>query len=62
MTPGEIREKTETERKKLTSQLKEELFFLKIKKVTGQLEKAHRLREIRRDLARLFTIEREKVE
>ena len=61
MKPSEIREKTPTERAKLASQLKEELFLLKIKKATGQLEKVHRLREIRRDLARLITLERETV-
>ncbi|MBI4411221.1 MAG: 50S ribosomal protein L29 [Deltaproteobacteria bacterium] len=61
MKPSELREKTPTERAKLASQLKEELFLLRIKKATGQLEKVHRLREIRRDLARLITLERETV-
>lgn len=60
MKPGEMREKTSTERAKLQSSLKEELFMLKIKKATGQLEKVHRLREIRHDLARLATLENER--
>jgi len=55
-----MREKTPTERTKLEAQLAEELFLLKIKKATGQLEKVHRLREIRRDLARLMTLQKEK--
>lgn len=61
MTPSELREKTGAELKKLVYGLKEELFRLKIKKVTGQLEKTHRLREIRRDLARIETLGREKM-
>lgn len=60
MKPSEMREKTPTERTKLEAQLAEELFLLKIKKATGQLEKVHRLREIRRDLARLMTLQKEK--
>ncbi|MDO8519008.1 MAG: 50S ribosomal protein L29 [Deltaproteobacteria bacterium] len=58
MTPSELKEKTKAELKKLNLELKEELFRLKIKKATGQLEKTHRLGELRRDLARIYTIER----
>lgn len=41
-------------------ELSEQLFALRLQKVTGQLEKPHRVREVRRDLARLLTILREK--
>lgn len=62
MTPKELREKTKAELKKLTGDLKEELFRLKIKKATGQLEKTHRLHELRKDLARIYTLERGNVQ
>lgn len=60
MTPKEIREKSETEKVGLKKELINELFHLKIKKATGQLEKKHRIAEVRRDLARLLTIDKEK--
>jgi len=41
-------------------ELSEQLFALRLQKVTGQLEKPHRVQEVRRDLARLLTILREK--
>ena len=60
MTPKDLREKTDTELKKLKAEWKTELFHLKVKKVTGQLEKTHRIREVKKDLARLLTIEQQK--
>lgn len=41
-------------------ELKEEIFHLKLRKATGRLENAMKLRENRRDLARIETILREK--
>lgn len=41
-------------------ELSEQLFALRLQKVTGQLEKPHRVPEVRRDLARLLTVLREK--
>lgn len=61
MTPNELREKTKVELKKQTLDLKEELFRLKIKKAAGQLEKTHHLKELRRDLARIYTIDQGEV-
>ena len=60
MKPSELREKTPQELKKLEVELQEELFRLKIKKSTGQLEKTHRLSLIKTDLARLFTLKAQK--
>lgn len=37
------------------SALKEELFGLRLKKVTGQLEKQHRLQDVKREIARGLT-------
>lgn len=61
MTPNEIREKNLQELKTLGSDLREELFKLKMQQGTGQLEKSHRLGEIKRDIARVFTIIGEKI-
>ncbi len=60
MTPKEIREKTSQELKTLLADLREELFRLKMQAGTGQLEKSHRLKEVKKDLARLLTILGEK--
>ena len=40
--------------------LSEQLFALRLQKVTGQLEKPARVRQVRRDLARVLTLQREK--
>jgi large subunit ribosomal protein L29 len=60
VTPNEIREKNLQELKTLGSDLREELFKLKMQQGTGQLEKSHRLGEIKRDIARVSTIFGEK--
>lgn len=57
MTPKELREKTVQERTNLLKQLREELFHLRLKRSTAQLEKVHRIREIKKDIARLLTLE-----
>ncbi len=41
-------------------ELKEEAFHLRLRKATGQLESPMKLRQIKRDLARLETILRER--
>jgi large subunit ribosomal protein L29 len=41
-------------------EISEQLFALRLQKVTGQLEKPARMRELRRDLARVLTVLREK--
>lgn len=56
MKPKELRAKSESDLKTQTLELKEELFKLTLQKATGQLEKTHRLGEIRRDLARVSTV------
>lgn len=55
MTPKEIEEKSPAELVKLAADLREELFRLKMKKAGGQLEKNHRFKEIRKDIARIET-------
>lgn len=61
MKPSEIREKTPVELEKLSASLREELFHSRIKLASGQLDKTHRCGAIKRDLARILTIQREKL-
>lgn len=60
MTPVEIREKNLQELEVLKKDLQEELFKLRMQNATGQLEKSHRLEEVKRDIARVLTITRQK--
>jgi large subunit ribosomal protein L29 len=56
----EIRELSDEELHRKAQDLKEELFNLKFQHATGQLENTERLPEVRKDLARVNTILREK--
>lgn len=60
MTPKELREKTLQELKTLEQSLREELFKLNLQNAMGQLEKTHRLKELKRDIARVLTLLKEK--
>jgi large subunit ribosomal protein L29 len=42
------------------AEAKEELFNLRFQNVTGQLDDPHRLREVRKDIARIFTVVRQR--
>lgn len=42
------------------AELETELFNLRFQKTVGQLEKPHRIREIRKDIARIKTIQRQR--
>ena len=55
MKTKEIRELTDAELVTKVADLQREKLNLKIQSRTGQLEKTARVREIRRDLARLYT-------
>ena len=56
MKPKELREKNDQELRELQDQLREELFRMRLKKHTNQLQQSHRLRETRQDIARIKTI------
>jgi large subunit ribosomal protein L29 len=56
----ELREKTETDLSVRETELSEQLFALRLQKVTGQLEKPSKIREAKRELARVMTVLREK--
>lgn len=56
MKPEELREKNDHELQELEQQLREELFRMRMKKQTNQLQETHRLGQTRRDIARIKTI------
>jgi large subunit ribosomal protein L29 len=60
MKATKMREQTVQELLDKERDLSEQLFALRLQKVTGQLEKPSRVREVRRDLARVLTVLREK--
>ena len=60
MKPGDLRTKTEDELKDSLMGLKKEQFNLRFQKASGQLENTTRARQVRRDIARIKTILREK--
>jgi large subunit ribosomal protein L29 len=60
MKPVEIRELAEQDLREREKDLADQLFRLRIQKSMGQLEAPRKLRSLRRDLARVKTILREK--
>jgi large subunit ribosomal protein L29 len=60
MEAKQIREMSGDELALKRRELKEEAFHLRLRKATGQLESPMKLRQIKRDLARLETILRER--
>lgn len=60
MKASELRDMTAEELEQKLRGLKEELFNLRFQLATNQLENPMRLREVRRDIARVKTILRER--
>ncbi len=60
MKASKMREQTSEELRDKERDLCEQLFALRLQKVTGQLEKPSRVRDVRRDLARVLTVLRER--
>jgi large subunit ribosomal protein L29 len=56
MKAAEIRELTEGELRQRLQDTQKELFNLRVQQSYGQLEKSSRIRELRRDVARINTI------
>jgi large subunit ribosomal protein L29 len=56
----DLREQTVEELEKREQELSDQLFALRFQKVTGQLEKPSKVREVKRDRARLLTVLTEK--
>jgi len=60
MKASELREHTVEELQDREKELAEKLFALRLQRVTGQLESPAKMREAKRDLARVLTVLREK--
>ncbi|CAN5273799.1 50S ribosomal protein L29 [soil metagenome] len=60
VSPGELRELTEDELTDRLRESKEELFNLRFQMATGQLDNNRRLRTVRREIARVYTVLRER--
>ena len=60
MKASDVRAKTQDQLTDDLASLKKEQFNLRFQKATGQLEKTARVREVRRDIARIKTIAAEK--
>ncbi len=59
MKASDIRAKTPDQLSEELAGLKKEQFNLRFQKATGQLEKTMRIKQVRRDIARIKTITRE---
>ena len=60
MKASELREKTESELREALLGLLREQFNLRMQKGTGQLARPHQFSRIRKDIARIKTVLREK--
>jgi large subunit ribosomal protein L29 len=60
MIAQELRELPDDELRQKLADGKEELFNLRFQVVTGQLDNPRRLREVRRDIARVLTVMKER--
>ncbi len=60
ISPGELRELTEEELAERLRESKEELFNLRFQMATGQLNNNRRLRVVRQEIARVYTVLRER--
>lgn len=61
MTPSELRDKSDDELGKELIELRREHFNLRMQAATGALSGSHQFGRIRRDIARVKTIQRERV-
>ena len=60
VTPGELRELTDEDLQDKLRESKEELFNLRFQMATGQLTNNRRLRVVRQEIARVYTVLRER--
>ena len=60
VSPGELRELTDDELAARVRESKEELFNLRFQTATGQLANNRRMRVVRQDIARVYTVLRER--
>ncbi|ADI02970.1 MAG TPA: 50S ribosomal protein L29 [Syntrophothermus lipocalidus] len=60
MKANKLRELTDEELSKRANDFKEELFNLRFQLATGQLDNPMRIREVKKNIARIKTIQRER--
>ena len=60
LSAAELRQLSGQELRNKVRELKEELFGLRFQSATGQLENTARLREVRKDIARVYTVLQER--
>ena len=60
MTAAELREQTVEELRDKEREIAEQLFALRLQKVTGQLENPAKISNLKRDMARVLTVLGEK--
>ncbi|HZA10284.1 50S ribosomal protein L29 [Mycobacterium sp.] len=60
VSAGELRELTDEELTERLRESKEELFNLRFQMATGQLNNNRRLRTVRQEIARIYTVLRER--
>ena len=60
LAPADLRASSERELDDKLAEAKVELFNLRFQAATGQLESHGRLRAVRREIARIYTIKRER--
>jgi len=60
MTAAELRTQTDDQLRGRLLDLKKEQFNLRFQKATGQLESTRRVREVRREIARVLTVMNER--
>jgi large subunit ribosomal protein L29 len=60
MKMADIRKLTTEDLNKKLEEIKKELFNLKFASATGNLEKPHRIKELRHDVAKIKTVIRER--
>jgi len=60
MKATKLREQSVVELEKVLSDLEEQLFKLRFQKSTGQIENPIKIREVRKDIARVLTVMNER--
>ncbi len=59
--PSELRTMTVEELRQEETNLRKELFNLRFQKVTGEIENPMRIKQVRKDIARILTVINEKL-
>jgi large subunit ribosomal protein L29 len=60
MKANDIRERSDDELRKTLGDLEEQLFKLRFQKSTGQIDNPIKIREVRKDIARVLTVMNER--